>query len=214
MNRDKLTLHVKHHGLLRTALVYTLTAFRRLIDLDLMLVETASGGPTGSPVVEPYVTRQITADEYRRGVQWLGDDHERPWAFDRGDRCFANLLDSRVVGYTFDAKKSTVIRPGLAFEFPDTLTYAYASFTHPHHRGRRLAKSRTNARRHADRAQGIEREVVWYVSVDNLASRAADRRIRTRQIGYIGYVRIGGRFFCYASPGCNRAGVSLILTSN
>lgn len=214
MNREEFTLCVKHHGLLRTGFVYTLKAIRRLIDLDLMLVEIASGGPTASPVVEPYVTRQITADEYCQGVRWLGERHERPWAFDREDRCFANFLDSQLVGYQFYAKRITVIRSGLAFGFPDTLTYAYASFTHRDHRGRRLAKSRSNARRHADRAQGAEREVVWYVSVDNLGSRAVTRHFRSRLIGYIGYVKIGERFFCYASPGCKRAGLSIVSTSD
>ena len=155
MNREKLTLHVKHHGLLRTGFVYMLKVLRQLIDLDLMVVETASAGPTGSPVVEPYVTRQITADEYRQGVRSLGEDHERPWAFDREDRCFANLFDSRLVGYQFYAKQITMIRDGLAFGFPDSLTYAYASFTHRDHRGRGLAQSRAIARRHADRALGI-----------------------------------------------------------
>ena len=212
MNSDKLSLHLKHHGLLRTVLVYTLRAFRQLIDLDIMLVESSPGGPTGSPVVEPYVTRQITADEYRRGAQWLGKEHERPWAFERGDRCFANLLDSRLVGYQFYARKVTEIRPGLTFEFPDTLTYGYASYTHPHHRGRRLAKSRTNARRYADLAQDIERDVVLYVSVDNLASRAATRRTGSRLIGYVGYVSFRGKFFCIASRGCKRAGVCLVST--
>ena len=214
MNREKLTLHVKHHGLLRTGFVYMLKVLRQLIDLDLMVVETASAGPTGSPVVEPYVTRQITADEYRQGARSLGEDHERPWAFDREDRCFANLFDSRLVGYQFYAKQITMIRDGLAFGFPDSLTYAYASFTHRDYRGRGLAQSRANARRHADRAQGIERDVVWYVSLDNLASRAANARIRSEHMGYIGYVRIGGKYLCFASPGCKRAGVSLISTLN
>ena len=214
MNREELTLHVKRHGLIPTAFVFTLRALRRMIDLDVMVVETTSAGPTGSPAVEPYVTRQITAGEYRQGAQLLSEEHERPWAFDRGDRCFANLLDSRLVGYQFYAQQFTIIRAGLTFGFPDSLTYAYASFTHQDHRGRRLAQSRTNARRHADRAQGIERDVVWYVSVDNLASRAANRRIQPRQLGYIGYVRIGRRFLCYASTGCKRAGVSLVSISN
>lgn len=213
MNREKLALHVERHGILRTGFVYAIDAIRRLLDADLMLVETASEEPTGLPDVEPYVTRQVTADEYRRAAQWLGEGHERLWAFDRGDRCFANLLDSRLVGYQFYARSFTIVRPGLSFRFPDVLTYAYASFTHPDHRGRRLAESRTNARRHADRAQGIERQVVWFVSVDNLASRAVSRRFRKKLIGYIGYVKIGDQLFCYESSGCKRAGISLVPTT-
>ncbi len=207
-------MHIKHHGVFRTGLVYMFKASQRLVDLDLMLVETTSGKATESPVIEPYVTRQVTAGEYREGVRWLGEGHDRQWAFDREDRCFANMLDSQLVGYQFYAARYTVVRPNLAFAFPDTLAYAYASFTHPDHRGRRLAKSRANARRQADEAQGIRREVVWYVSVDNLASRAVSRKLRSNLLGYLGYVKIRNRFFCFASPGCKRAGVSLVTTED
>ena len=77
MNREKLALSVKHHGLARTGLVYTLKAFRRLIDFDLMRVESSSGRATGPIADKPYVTRQIMADEYCEGVQWLAQ--KRLW---------------------------------------------------------------------------------------------------------------------------------------
>jgi len=212
MTRETFALHVKRSGILRTAFAYTVRMFRRIVDFDLMLVESAVGAATDSTVVEPYVTRQISEDEFRQEIQWLGEGHDRPGAFDHDGRCFGNFLDSRLVGYQFYANRITMIRPGLAFGIPDALTYAYGSFTHPDHRGRRLAKSRANARRLSDRAQGIEREVVWYVSVGNLSSRAANRRIQLNLIGYVGYIKIGGRFYCYASPGCKRTGLTLIPT--
>ena len=210
MNREKLALYLKHYGLSQTLLAYTLKALKRLIDFDVMRVEATSGGATDSPVVEPYVTRQVSAGEYRKGSALLGDGHDHSNAFERDDRCFANLLDSQLVGYQFYAGRSTIVRKGLLFEFPDTLAYAYASFTHPDHRGLRLAKARANARRHADQARGIQRNVVWYISVDNLPSRAVSQRLQCELAGYVGFVRIRERYFCYASPGCKRAAVSLI----
>lgn len=214
MSRQELVLHTKRYGFVRTAFVYATRAAQRVIDFDLMLVETVVGTATDSINVEPYVTRQITKDEYRLGVEWLGEGHDRPGAFDHEGRCYGNFLDSHLVGYQFYATRLTMIRPGLAFAFPDTLTYAYSSYTHPDHRGKRLAKSRANVRRQTDRAEGVEREVMWYVSADNLASRAANRRIRSALIGYVGYVKIGKTFRCYASPGCKRARLSLVATPN
>lgn len=212
MNLEALTLHVKRHGFSRTVFVYVFKALRRLIDFDLMQVENLARGATRTPEVGSYITREVTWDEYKRASQWLGDGHERSWAFERGDRCFANLLDSRLVGYQFYARKFTTAAPGLEFRFPDSMTYGYASFTHPDHRGRRLAELRSNARRRADRVQGIKRDIVGFVSVDNLASLAVSRRFRSGLIGYVGYVKIGTRYFCYASRGCKRAKVSLFST--
>ncbi len=214
MNREKLALYLHHHGLSRTFLAYTLRALQRLVDLDVMRVETTSDMATGSPDVEPYVSRQITADEYRKGLRLLGEGHDRSKAFDRKDRCFANLLDSQLVGYQFYAGRSTKVRTGLAFEFPDNMTYAYASFTHPDHRGQGLAKSRANARRRADQSKGIQRKVIWYISVDNLPSRAVSRRLQCELVGYVGFVRVKEQYFCFASPECKRFGVALVPTSN
>lgn len=212
MNRERLAFYLNHYGLFRTLRVYAHRALQRLVDFDIMRVETASGVATDSPVVEPYVTRQVSADEYRSGLQLLGAEHDRSNAFVRRDRCFANLLDSQLVGYQFYAGRSTVVRSGLEFAFPDTLTYAYASFTHPDHRGKRLARARANARRCADQAAGIQRNVVWYISVDNLPSLAVSRRLNADHLGYVAYLRIRKRYYCYASPACVRAGVSLIST--
>ncbi|MEQ8204865.1 MAG: hypothetical protein RIA65_01725 [Woeseia sp.] len=210
MNRKKLALYLSHYGYIRTLRVYSHRALQRIIDFDIMRVETTSGEATGSSVVEPYVTRQVTADEYRNGLQLLGAEHDRSNAFDRGDRCFANLFESQLVGYQFYAARSTTVRGGLEFEFPDSMTYAYASFTHEDHRGKKLARSRANARRYADQAEGVQRKVIWYISVDNLPSLAVSRRLDAEHLGYVGYVKIGRRFFCYASPACKRAGVSLL----
>jgi len=210
MNRKKLALYLNDCGCFRTLSVDSHRALQRIIDFDIMRVETTSGEATGSAVVEPYVTRQVTADEYRNGLQLLGAEHDRSKAFEREDRCFANLLDSQLVGYQFYAGRSTIVRSGLKFEFPETLTYAYASFTHEDHRGKKLARSRANARRHADQAEGIQRKVIWYISVDNLPSLAVSRRLNAEHLGYVAYVKIGQRFFCYASPACKRAGVSLV----
>jgi hypothetical protein len=214
MNREELALFVRNHGIARTSLRYLFKTFRRLIVCDLMRVETSSGSAIGPIVDTAYVTRQVTAEEYREGVRWLGEGHERQWAFDRGDRCFANLLDSRVVGYQFYAQNSTRIRPGLAFEFPLRFTYSYASFTHADHRGKRLAKFRANARRNADEAAGIRREVVWYVSVDNYNSRSVSRHFQSTLLGYAAFVKIGKKYLCYMSRGCKKAGISLVSTSD
>ena len=178
-----------------------------------MRVYVAEGSPTQIPEVPDYVTRCVTEAEYEAGIKAFEGHHQRKWAFDRGDRCFANFHGDQMVGYTFYSLYSTVVRAGLEFRFPDTLIYVYAGFTEPTHRGRRLALARSNTRKRLDQEAGIERGVIWYVAVDNYAPRAAGRLAGGVLAGYLGYAKFGHRFLCFASPGCKRAGVSLVQTS-
>lgn len=209
MNVAKLREHVKYHGPLRTALAYSFGLLRRFFDFDIMRVESAGGGPTRSSVIKPYVTREVTAYEYGEGVKGLEGDHERPWAFDRGDLCIANFLGDEMVGYTFYTISTTPVRPGIIFRFPDTLVYTYGSYVTPAHRGNRLAVARANHRREVEQSRGISRNAVYYIAVDNFASRASSRQMEPTLIGYVAYLRLGRRHFFFSSPGSKRTGVRL-----
>ena len=213
MDRGQLVQHTKRHGFYRTALVYLFKVLRRLVDFEVMRVYVAEGSPTKRPEVPDYVTRCVTDAEYEVGIKAFEGDHERKWAFERGDRCFANLHGDHMVGYTFYGLYSTVVRAGLEFRFPDTLIYGHASFTEPTHRGRGLALARSNTRKRVDQEAGIERRIIWHEAVDNYAARASLRMGRGVLVGYLGYAKFGHRFLCFASPGCKRAGVSRVQTS-
>ena len=213
MDRGQLRQHTKDHGFYRTGLTYSFAVLRRLVDFAVMRVYMAEGSPTKSPEVPDYVTRCVTDAEYEAGIKALEGDHQRKWAFDRGDQCVANFHGDQMVGYTFNSPHSTVVCPGLEFRFPDTSIYAYAAFTEPRHRGRRLDLARSNERKRVAQRAGIERRAIWYVLVNNYAARAAGKQAGGVLAGYLGYVKFGHRFLCFASPRCKRAGVSLVQTS-
>lgn len=213
MDRGQFVRHAKRHGVYRTILAYSFTILQRLVDFEVMRVYVAQGSPTMRSEAPDCLTRCVTEAEYEAGIKALEGDHDRRWAFDRGDRCFANFHGDKMVGYTFYGLSATVVRAGLEFRFPDTLIYAYASFTEPTHRGRRLSLVRANTRKRVDQEAGIQRRVVWYVVVDNYAAQAAGRLLGGVLTGYLGYVKLGRRFLCFSSRGCKRAGVSLVRTS-
>lgn len=214
MDREQLIQHTERHGFYRTALVYLFKGLRRLVNFDVMRVYVADGSPTKSPEMPNYVTRQVTDAEYEVGIKALEGGHERKWAFERGDRCFANFHGDRMVGYTFYSRCSTVVNTGLEFRFPDTLIFAYAGFTEQTHRGRRLALARSNTRKRVDQETGMGRQIIWYEAVDNYGARASLRLGRGMLVGYVGYAKFGHRFRCFASPGCRRAMVSFVQTSS
>ena len=212
MDSAQLFRHTSRHGFYRTTLAYSSTALRRLVDVEFMRVYVAEESPTTGPEAADYVTRCVTDTEYGAGAKAFQGEHQRKWAFDRGDRCFANFDGDQMVGYTFYGLHSTVVSDDLEFRFPEKLIYAYASFTQPAHRGRRLALARANMRKFVDQEAGNERRVVWYVVADDYAARAAGRLFGGVLVGYLGYAKFRGRTLFFASPGCKRAGVSLALS--
>ncbi len=210
--RIPLVARARRHGLGQSFLVLACAALRRVADFEILRVETLTGVAPEPDPPAGYSAREVGADEYARKAKDLpGTDHERLWAFDRGDRCFANFSGDTLVGYTFYSALPTRVRPGLHFKFPEGLLYLYASYTHPDHRGKRLAAARSRARRIADVHPGRDpRSVVWYIAIDNSESRASSRLWHPELMGYLGYVRLGGRYYRFATAGCRRSGVELV----
>ena len=211
VNKTTLLEHLRRHGIGQTALDYAFRVLRRFVDFQILRVETVeSGSPLPSAAGGPYVTSEVTTGEYHTGTAGLEGEHVRRQAFARGDRCFANVLDGQIVGYTFYGSQPTPVRPGLTFHFPEGMLYMYASYTHPAHRGMRLALARSNARRLVDASRGPPARVIWYVAVDNSASRASAQPAGPSLLGYVGYVGLGNRLACFASPGCRRECIELV----
>ena len=56
-----------------------------------------------------------------------------------GDYCVGNLKDGVLVDWDFWTQHSRRVCDGLYFRFPSSLLYTFTPFTHPEHRGTRLA---------------------------------------------------------------------------
>ena len=152
------------------------------------------------------VTRMVDADEFHRKLPRSIDTQDYRWAFERGDSCMANLHGDHIVGWEFATRHPTRVRPGVEFVFPDDLGYSYASFTHPDHRGQRLADART--RQWSADDDSDYGDWVWYINVANLESLAVfgDDAPGVALVGHSVYVLLGRRCWCFASRPCRQLG--------
>lgn len=188
----------------------SLQFFHRLIDFEICLVESSEAGiSVGTPPLG-YETRRVTKDEFETGLCDELLDKDYRWSFDRDDQCVAALWQGKIVAFTFQTSFPTDVREGLEFKFPTQFRYLYASFTAPAHRGKKLAIACLAVGSQLTlREFGNDVRRIWYVNVLNLASMAVGNSsgVEMRMHGYAGYVRIGRRWRCFASPGCRRLGI-------
>ena len=147
---------MRQHGLRRTVFHYGFSVIRRFAPFEVLCLFTADGEPTGNGQVPGYVTREVTLEEFEIGTTTLRGNHDHSSVFQRGDRCFANAVGEKIVGYTLYARRSSRILKDLELHFPEGFEYGYASYTDPDHRGKGLALARSDTRKWADRRSGLE----------------------------------------------------------
>lgn len=129
-------------------------------------------------------------------------------AIARGDRCYAICDGPMPVCTSWYSRRPTSIGSGLVLHFDPRYVYMYKAFTQPAHRGQRLyaaAASRVFAHFSAKGIAGF----VSYVEASNLDSLKALRAMGCRVFGSIYVVRLFGRHFTYATPGCRPFGFRL-----
>ena len=181
------------------------------------MVESSSGQPYDWPSPPDYETRAVNGGEFHASLSEGLQGTDYRWAFARGDLCIATLLDGKVVGYNFTTRHPTRVHDGLEFYFDDRFAYSFASFTDPAHRGRKLERERWKVARDEMTARnGSEVPSIWYINVTNLESLAANRHSGVENVlhGYAGFIRLFGRWFTLASPGCRRAAAGFRATTS
>jgi hypothetical protein len=181
---------------------------RRFVHFDVCRIESTPEVPYVPAPPGPYEARLVDQLTFDSLLCPELANVEYGWAFERGDWCVASLHDGVIVGYSFNTHLRTPVTDGLEFYFPPGYSYAYASLTAKAHRGRKLEPERWKVRTAALIAAGESTAVIWYVSVANLASRAANQHagLQLRLHGYAAFVRLFGRWFTFASPACHRFG--------
>jgi hypothetical protein len=125
-------------------------------------------------------------------------------ALQAGDQCYAIVRGDKLAAYGWCSTRPTPVGlPELVLHFNSGYAYRYKGFTAPQHRGQRLhAVGMTRTLLHY-LAKGY-RGIVLYVESTNLDSLKSCRRIGCEMFGSIYVVRIFGRYFSFASPGCKR----------
>ena len=125
-------------------------------------------------------------------------------ALGAGDKCYAIVHGDKLAAYGWCSTRPTPIGlPGLVLHFKSGYAYRYKGFTAAQHRGNRLhALGVTHTLLHflAKGSRGIR----LYVESTNLDSLKSCSRMGCEMFGSIYLVRIFGRYFAFASPGCQR----------
>jgi hypothetical protein len=127
-------------------------------------------------------------------------------ALQAGDECYAVLEGDKLASYGWHSTRPTPLGPPqLVVHFAPGFVYRYKGFTITRYRGQRLhAIGMTRALCHYV-AQG-HRGIVCYVDSTNFASLKSCLRMGYRVFGSIYLVRLFGRYFCFATPGCKAFG--------
>lgn len=127
-----------------------------------------------------------------------------PAALGAGDECLAIFCRGKLAAYGWYSTRPTpAVSPELLLHFAPGYVYMYKGFTLPGHRGHRLhAIGKTRALRHYQ-TKGY-RGLLSYVESTNFDSLKSNDRMGYETFGSIYVVRLFGRYFAFASPGCKR----------
>jgi hypothetical protein len=133
-------------------------------------------------------------------------------ALRNGDECYAICDGETLAAYGWYSTRPTPIEPSdLELTFADGYVYMYKGFTDQRYRGQRLhAIGMSRALQHyLDTGyQGF----VSYVESTNFDSLKSCFRMGYQVFGSVYVVRIFGRYFAWASPGCDAFGFRVTST--
>jgi hypothetical protein len=131
-------------------------------------------------------------------------------ALRNGAECYAIRDGQTLAAYGWYSARPTPIHPPeLVLRFDDSHVYMYKGFTDKRYRGQRLhAIGMTRALQHY--LDAGYRGIVSYVESTNFDSLKSCFRMGYEVFGSVYVVRIFGRYFAWASPGCDAFGFRVI----
>lgn len=121
----------------------------------------------------------------------------------RDDECFALCHGESLAAYGWYASKPTPIGPEGVLHFATHHVYMFKGFTDERHRGKRLHALGMTMALSAYLGRGCK-GMVSYVESTNFDSLKSCFRMGYVVFGSIYLLRIFGRYFSFASPGCRR----------
>lgn len=130
----------------------------------------------------------------------------RPFVEDalrHGDECYAICDGEKLAAYGWYSTRPTPIDPSdLTLQFADGYVYMYKGFTDRDYRGQRLhAIGMTRALQHY--LDTGYKGIVSYVESTNFDSLKSCFRMGYHVFGSVYVLRVFGRYFTFASPGCD-----------
>jgi len=158
-------------------------------------------------------TRYMPSFLARHELNHFADDAatemSRPFvdeALRNGGECYAICDGQTLAAYGWYSTRPTPIHPPeLVLHFDDSRVYMYKGFTDKRYRGQRLhAIGMTRALQHY--LDAGYRGIVSYVESTNFDSLKSCLRMGYEVFGSVYVVRVFGRYFAWASPGCDAFG--------
>jgi hypothetical protein len=147
-------------------------------------------------------------DAFSRDPETELSEESIRYAMAKGDKCFGFVRHGSLRAYGWYATTPTRVSPDLKIHVARGYVYMYRGFTHASHRGRRLFPTgMSRALRHF-LSVGYK-GMVLYVDATNLDSLKSCVRMGWRTFGSVYVVKLLGRNFIYATPGCRRFGLRL-----
>jgi hypothetical protein len=204
---QKALRRVQRHGLMNTLhvvfvrLVNYVVPFKILRGVHVAKADPAflDYPPAYTPSFLPPGALQAFADNPR-------SEMSRPFVEDalrHGDECYAICDGEKLAAYGWYSTRPTPIDPSdLTLQFADGYVYMYKGFTDGDYRGQRLhAIGMTRALQHY--LDSGYKGIVSYVESTNFDSLKSCFRMGYHVFGSVYVLRIFGRYFSFASPGCD-----------
>ena len=189
-----------------------------MINFELCKIESSAAEAYVWDSARGYSTRIVNAESFHKYMHPDVSPGLSDWLFERGDICVANFYEDLIVGFGFNSRLSTRVNERIDFDFPQSYVYGFGDYTHPDHRGKRLARDRWKVLRETHNAEGSDPPTIFYVNLGNIESLRANLStpeiISNRLIGYTAHIKIGDRSFCWNSAGTKAAGACFRLRKN
>jgi hypothetical protein len=197
---------IERHGLWNTlewAVLRALAAAFGVRVLRALVVQAVNPGSQAAAdgfahgFAMPRTMRRFAADPANEMSPFFAAD-----AIARGDRCYAICEGTTPVSTSWYSTRPTRIGlDDLVAHFDMRYVYLYKAYTQPSHRGRRLFAAGVSHALHHYAAKGA-RGFISHVDATNLDSLRASQRMGYRIFGSVYVVRLFGRNFPLATPGC------------
>lgn len=200
---------VTRYGVQAAATNIAYRAACKVIDVTILKGVSLTNNSLDRTYVEEdagYRWRFLDGDTLRRAVRRRGAALEMDEAFlddalARGDRCYGALDGDTIAAYGWYSTIPTPITDDMILHFDSAYAYMYKGYTLREYRGKRLHGIGMARAMDAYVREG-RRGLVSVVDAANFASLRSCYRLGYRSFGQLVYARIAGRYFTYATGGC------------
>jgi len=204
---QKALRRVQRHGLANTLHLLAVRLINQVVRFKILRgVYVAKADPAFLDYPPAYTPSFLLPGALQAFADDPRSEMSRPFVEDalrHGDECYAICDGEKLAAYGWYSTRPTPIDPSdLTLQFADGYVYMYKGFTDRDYRGQRLhAIGMTRALQHY--LDTGYKGIVSYVESTNFDSLKSCFRMGYHVFGSVYVLRVFGRYFTFASPGCD-----------